>query len=260
MLNKYAAGILGILLGGFGVHRFYLGQHFWGIVRFLAFVVLLIITTETYYSDVPGILMGMLFLSAFIEGLIFMVMPQERFDKKYNKLQSQVTAPLNINELKAEGVDYYRSGDFDLAIEAFSDALDIRADDPGLHFNLACTFAQLRKLPPALRHLELAISYGLPDPERIEQHAALEWLRAQPAYTSFRQNNYRQLNLLAPPDRATTAQEAALQLPDLEQLPKQESERSSSDLLHRLQTLGELRERGIITAEEFAVQKQKLLA
>lgn len=257
MLNKYAAGILGILLGGFGVHRFYLGQHFWGIVRFLAFVGLLIITNETYGTDVPGILLGMLFLSAFIEGLIFMLMPKEHFDKKYNKHHTQITAPLNINELKAEGVDYYRSGDYDLAIEAFMDALSIQADDPGLHFNLASTFAQLRKLSQALQHLELAVSYGLPEPERIEQHAALEWLRDQPAFVSFRQNNYRQLNLL-PATKKPHHIEPALQLSDLNQLTDKTSE--ASDLLQRLQKLGELRERGIITPEEFAMQKERLLA
>ena len=36
MLNKNVAGILAIILGGFGVHRFYLGQRFLGVVRFLA--------------------------------------------------------------------------------------------------------------------------------------------------------------------------------------------------------------------------------
>lgn len=256
MLNKYTAGILGILLGGFGVHRFYLGQHFWGLVRFLAFVGLLLATAETTSSDVPGILLGMLFLSAFIEGLLFMVMPKERFDKKYNKHQSQITAPININELKVEGVDYYRSGDYDLAIEAFQDALAIRADDPGIHFNLACTFAQLRKLSQALHHLELAISHGLPEPERIEQHAALEWLRAQATFASFRQNNYRQLRLV-PANNRIPSNEPALQLADLTQLSEKPG---SSELLQRLQTLGELRERGIITAEEFATQKEKLLA
>ncbi len=254
MLNKYTAGILGILLGGFGAHRFYLGQHFWGIVRFLAFVGLVIVTSESY-SDAPGILLGMLFLSAFLEGLLFLVMPKERFDKKYNKHQSQVTAPLNIQDLKAEGVDYYRSGDYDLAIEAFSDALAVRADDPGVHFNLACAFAQLRKLPQALHHLELAISYGLIEPERIETHAALEWLRAQPAFASFRQNNYRQLSLVP----AMSSNETELQLPDLDQ-SSDEPTSNTSDLLQSLQALGELHERGIITAKEFAEQKEKLLA
>lgn len=259
MLNKYTAGILGILLGGFGVHRFYLGQHFWGVVRFLAFVGLVIVTSETYGTDVPGFLLGMLFLSAFIEGLIFMVMPKERFDRKYNKHQSQVTAPLNIQDLKAEGVDYYRSGDYDLAIEAFLDALSIRADDPGVHFNLACTFAQLRKLPQTLHHLELAITYGLTEPERIETHAALDWLRAQPAFTSFRQNNYRQLNLIPTVAKPPTESEADLQLHSLDQVADNPAA-DSSDLLERLQRLGELRERGIISAEEFTTQKEKLLA
>ncbi len=254
MLSKYTAGVLGIVLGGFGVHRFYLGQHFWGIVRLLSFVILVVVTAETFNNEVPGILLGMLFLSAFLEGLLLLLMPQQRFDMKYNKHHTQVSAPLNINDLKAEGVDYFRSGDYDLAVEAFNDALEVRADDPGLHFNLACTYAQIRKVPLALQHIELAISYGLPDPERIETHAALAWLRKQPTYQSFRQNNYRQLSLV--PNKA---EEPTMELPDLTAMATQPPA-NTQEMLHRLQTLGELRERGVITAEEFALQKEKLLA
>lgn len=266
MLNKYTAGILAIILGGFGVHRFYLGQRFFGVVRFGAFVFFLIALINTYgpAEDTLGVMMGMLFLTAFIEGLIFMVMPKERFDKKYNKHVTQVSAPANVNELKAEGVDYFRSGDYDLAIEAFLDALDVRADDPGVHFNLACSFSQLRKLPLALRHLELSLSYGLPDPERIERHPALEWLRGQPAYAAFRKNNYRQQNLngdgagdhLA----ATPPAMEVLDLTDISEATVPAAAPSKSpDLLQQLQALGKLRERGILTPEEFAKQKEKLL-
>lgn len=35
MKNKLAAGLLGIFLGGFGIHKFYLGQTGWGIASLM---------------------------------------------------------------------------------------------------------------------------------------------------------------------------------------------------------------------------------
>lgn len=254
MLNKYTAGVVAIILGGFGVHRFYLGQRFMGILRFAAFVFAILVVSTAGDSDVEtvfGIGIGMLFLSAFIEGLVFLIMPQDKFDAKYNKHHTKVTAPANVEDLKIEGADYFRSGDYDLAAEAFLDALDVRADDPGVHFNLACTYAKTRNLPLTLHHLELAISYGLPQPERIEKHPVLEWVRTQPMYVQFRKNNYRQVDLT----KATAPAPQPMALKDLQQ-PAAPAE---DDLLEQLRTLGSLRERGILTDLEFVEQKEKLL-
>lgn len=261
MLNKYTAGILAIILGGFGVHRFYLGQKLYGMLRFGAFVMLTIFLMQARgpVEEVFGFAMGMLFLSAFIEGLIFLLMPKQRFDKKYNKHHSRVTAPANVADLKAEGVDYFRSGDYDLATEAFREALEVNATDPGVHFNLACAYSKSHALIPALHHLELAVSYGLPEPKRIDQHPSLEWLRAQPLYKTFKDQNYRQQLLIDAPMAAadlSTVQheEVILDLPNINDLPDVED-----DLVTRIRKLGKLRDQGIITEAEFAEQKEKML-
>ncbi|PHI21096.1 hypothetical protein CEQ90_04595 [Lewinellaceae bacterium SD302] len=259
MLNKYTAGILAIILGGFGLHRFYLGQRFFGILRFAAFVLLTLITIESN-EDAAGFLLGMLFLSAAIEGLIFLVMPKDRFNAKYNKHHTKVTAPANVADLKAEGVEYFRSGDYDLATEAFRDALEVNASDPGVHFNLACAYSKSHALIPALHHLELAVSYGLPEPKRIDTHPALEWLRAQSLYQAFKNQNYRQQLLLDAPMapieiNMAEPEEIRLDLPDIKDIPVAED-----DLVTRIRKLGKLREQGIITEAEFAEQKEKILS
>lgn len=268
MLNKNVAGILAIIFGGFGVHRFYLGQKFLGFLRFGAFIMFTMIVMESRGSaeEVFGFLLGMLFLSAAIEGLLFFFMPKDRFNQKYNKHHTRVTAPANVADLKAEGVDYFKSGDYDLAIEAFQDALDVNATDPGVHFNLACAYSKNRSLAPALYHLELSISYGLPDPLRIDQHNALEWLRRQPAYQTFKNQNFRQQLLLSTPPQqqtfssstdtaSTLVNETKLDLPDINDIPVEED-----DLVTRIRKLGKLREQGILTEAEFAEQKEKLLS
>lgn len=64
--SKFAAGLLAIFLGGFGVHRFYLGQ-WWGVFYLLLF-----------WTIVPGLI-------ALIEGIVFLVTNQESWDERYNE-------------------------------------------------------------------------------------------------------------------------------------------------------------------------------
>lgn len=64
--SKTAAGILAIILGGLGVHRFYLGQ-WWGIFYLLFF-----------WLWIPG-------LVAFVEGIVFLCTDDEKWDRKYNE-------------------------------------------------------------------------------------------------------------------------------------------------------------------------------
>jgi len=80
--NKNVAGILALLLGGFGAHRFYLGQYLLGFVYII-----------TMWTFIPAIV-------SLVEGLIFLVTSEEDFDKKYNKQFVQVEEPKVMNEKK----------------------------------------------------------------------------------------------------------------------------------------------------------------
>lgn len=62
--SKVVAGVLALLLGGFGVHRFYLGQ-WWGIF-YLLFC----------WTFIPAIV-------AFIEGIVFLVQDDATWNAKY---------------------------------------------------------------------------------------------------------------------------------------------------------------------------------
>lgn len=65
--SKVTAGLLGILLGGFGVHKFYLGSVGLGIVYLLFF-----------WTGVPALI-------GFIEGIIYLSSSEEAWNAKYNK-------------------------------------------------------------------------------------------------------------------------------------------------------------------------------
>jgi len=66
--DKTTAGILGILLGGLGIHHFYLGSMGTGVIE-------LVITAV---SCGIGALVGL------VEGILILTMSQEDFDAKYN--------------------------------------------------------------------------------------------------------------------------------------------------------------------------------
>lgn len=63
--SKTTAGILGILLGGFGAHKFYLGKTGMGV--------LYLIFCWTYIPALVG----------FIEGILYLVSSEETFNRKY---------------------------------------------------------------------------------------------------------------------------------------------------------------------------------
>ena len=65
MKSKVTAGILAILLGGFGVHKFYLGKVGMGIL-YLIFC----------WTGIPGIV-------GLIEGIIYLTCSDAEFQAKY---------------------------------------------------------------------------------------------------------------------------------------------------------------------------------
>lgn len=67
--DKTTAGILGILLGGLGIHHFYLGSTVTGIIE----IVLTCVTCGF------GALLGL------VEGILLLVMDQNEFDARYNQ-------------------------------------------------------------------------------------------------------------------------------------------------------------------------------
>jgi TM2 domain-containing membrane protein YozV len=70
--SKVTAGILALLIGGLGVHKFYLGGWGWGIMYILFM-----------WTFIPAIV-------SFIEGIILLTMSTDAFDRAYN--YDEVTA------------------------------------------------------------------------------------------------------------------------------------------------------------------------
>ena len=94
--NKIAAGLLGILLGAFGAHKFYMGSWGWGLVFlfcgpvgcFIASILVGILSVITLGLGailyIPLLIMPIApCISGIIEGIIYLTMSDETFAAKY---------------------------------------------------------------------------------------------------------------------------------------------------------------------------------
>jgi len=257
--DKNVAGILAFFLGGLGAHRFYLDQVGLGIFYLI------------FFWFPPVWLIGV------IDAIIFFTMNQEKFDAKYNfgkqrgeanprRGQQEYSRPqrapqrqprqepqvqprrqqgspdVKAHELKSAGIKKFKDYDYDGAIADFEKALQISPKDVAIHFNLACAYSLNEQADKAFQHIDKAVSLGFNDFPRIKEHDALAFLRIQPDFDEFERNGFQLVQKLAPPPP-----------PDLLQ-------QISGDLLEQLNRLGDLREKGLLSEEEFVAQKRKLLS
>ncbi len=273
MKNKTIAAVLAFTFGIFGVHRFYLGQTGRGMLYALFF-----------WTGIPALI-------GLIDAILFLAMDNDEFDHKYNwryidpqyrRLDTDYDRRLyeqrrrgqertrrvrerefdrvygreetqppvkkapppptrsqpKRNPYKESGIKKFKEYDYDGAIEDFEKALEVNDKDIAIHFNLACAYSITENKEEAFYHLEKAIENGFSDTKKIQDHDALAYVRIQAEYQDFVKNGYRMSQ-------------------EIEDFEKKQKE--SSNLLDQLKKLGELREKGLLTEEEFTAQKQKLL-
>ncbi len=269
--DKVVASVLALFLGAFGIHRFYLGQTGMGIL----------------YCILGFALWPLMAVISVIDAIVLLAMDSDKFNLKYNRdlfqwqepTQQPPTTPQNrktvepiqpvdryqrekqvrkeqqlkqrdrraaLNKHKANGVAHFREYDFKSAIVDFEKALAINPKDTATHFNMACAYSLLEDATQSLHHLDKAVANGFNDFLRIKTHDALAYVRIQDEYEAFEANKFR----LPVKSRMIAVEEVTQDAPNIE-APKE-------DLLEQLKKLGELRERGYLTDEEFIEQKQKL--
>jgi len=250
MKKKNVTAILALLFGVYGVHRFYLGQRLRGFLHLLlglfgAFIIIV--------DQMPFILL-LSFLFAFIDAILFFVMPKEEFDEKHNyniraSHNKQYQKDRNYIErpeahYKMKGIESYKEFDFEAAISYFEQALDIKYDSQSVHFNLACCYSHLEMKEESFFHLEKAVDFGFNNFEWLRTNAGLSFIRTLDEFEDFVLNGYKMEQVLPLPHQASPGEAPHLK---------------SKDLLEKIAMLGEFREKGILTEEEFQEQKQVIL-
>jgi TM2 domain-containing membrane protein YozV len=251
--NKTTAAILALFLGGFGVHRFYLGEGGKGVLYiFLSFVFFL------------GGILGL------IDAIIFFTMSEDNFNLKYNRsfmmMNQQPSVVVNTvqnvgqpteknysdkasgsqsdlsfsdkkDPFETAGDEKYQDYDFDGAIKDYLKSLNVRSKNPEVHFKLGCLYSLLEKTDDSLFHLAQAVEKGFYDFEKIKTHDHLAYLRSQPSYTGFVENGYKLVKAIEP--------DQGLGLSDA--------------IITQIERLAKMKDQGIISDEEFQTQKTKLL-
>lgn len=261
MKKKTVAGILALVGGYMGLHRFYLGQIGLGIAYIFMLPILLSI------GFLPILLIGVL------DGVLLLSMDQRKFDDKYNKdfvqkegqtyanrrddryqdkparsrVPNRAAAPDTAPLLK-EGKEKFKDYDYQGAIEAFEKALTLDPQHVASHFNLACAYSLMENKDKSFYHLDRAVALGFDDTEAIKTRDHLAYLRIQPEFLTFQDNGYRLSKQLSAPRESL-----------LDSDPRVAPQATRPDLLEQLQKLAQLKEKGLLTEEEFRTQKEKLL-
>jgi tetratricopeptide (TPR) repeat protein len=265
--NKYTAAFLSFLTGWIGGHKLYLGDT-GGFIFFMIMFFSVMLTTGFPIT----------FLLSLFEGFKILNMSQQEFDRKYNGGYVQRADPrierrrieqmrryevedsgrgynqmpvnrqphrVRANPFKSSGLAKYKEFDLDGAISDFQKGLEIDPNDVALNFNIACAYSLSEKKDEAYTHLAKAVSLGFNDFERILTHDDLAFVRIQPEFDMFKKSGYIAYNL--------SKKEGAQQ--NLDVAVKVEN---NDTLLAQLNRLAELKEKGILSEEEFVMEKKKL--
>lgn len=145
---------------------------------------------------------------------------------------SKVPLTSEASRLFFVGVGKISNKDYDGAIQTFEKILAIQPTAPTSNFHLATLYSMKEDKNRAFKHLSLAFEQGFKDFKAMDSTPRLDFLRSQPEWREFTQNGYK--------------------------LPEVKSS-DDGDYIAKLERLGELKIKGLITEEEYAMQKSKLL-
>lgn len=249
--NRWFAAIMAMFFGTFGVHKLYLGK----IGGFIFYFFLFVLSINIFKLPLS-------FIFGLFDSFKIMNMSDEEFDLKYNRgvpsgiprgrlekrryeqversnLPGQNPAQKyknagKINELKKSGLKKYKDFDLQDAIDDFNKVLEIAPQDVSTHFNIACAYSLTEQKEKAFDHLSKAVQYGLNDVNTILTHDDLAYVRIQPEFESFKTGGFRYT-------------------------PRGENGGKPDALLHQLQKLSDLRNRGLLSEEEFHLERKKIL-
>lgn len=88
--HKALAALLASVTGALGVHRIYLGLRLWWLPLAVTLIALpLIIGVERWYQTPPFFVLMVPVIAGFLHALVIALMPDERFDARFNPAQTR---------------------------------------------------------------------------------------------------------------------------------------------------------------------------
>jgi tetratricopeptide (TPR) repeat protein len=224
-------------------------------------------------------------IAGVMEGVKLLNMPDQEFDRKFNRgfipvrqgplevrreaqmqkyeqippynTKQPTSSPVNTlraNPYKNSGIKKYKDFDLEDAIADFKKGLEIAPNDVALHFNIACAYSLTENKRMAYHHLSKAISYGLKDVDRIMSHDDLAFVRIQPEFEKFRSGGFKVNPYDEKVDKNVEIKE---EVPVT--ISNEQSQEMDDKLLAQLSKLSELRNKGILSEDEFVFERKKIL-
>ncbi len=236
--SRIFAALLAIFFGGFGAHKFYLRDPGAGILYIFIFFI------------ASRIGFPISFILGWIDAFRLLTMSDETFDRKYNKhiaRERRSYVEPNRPRTRRRGVKEKRVRPSRKAIQK-ANPFKKSGLSIALHFNLACAYSLTEKKDKSFLHLSRAVELGYNDFKKIQEHDDLAYLRIQPEFDDFKEKGFRLGGNPAPdPQREE----------ETEEQPKPQVK--DDVLLSQLNKLAELRKKGLLTEEEFNMERKKLL-
>lgn len=250
--SRISAAFLAFFGGFIGLHKFYLRDTGGGIF----FIMMAIVTSNMFYGFPLSAILGV------FDAMKLMMMPDSEFDRKYNrhllkqnrsyrqtpqrKVVQKKTKRVRNNPFKKSGIKKYKEYALEEAIEDFKKALEIDATDEEIHFDLAGAYSLTEKKDLAFFHLAKAVELGFKDFDKIQSHDDLAFIRIQPEFEVFKNNNYSNYS------KSTGKIKA-------EESPRPKENLLDNDLLlSQLNKLKELRDKGVLTERDYVSETRKL--
>ena len=256
--SRLSAAILAFFGGTIGLHKFYLRDTGGGIF----FIMLGLVTRNIFGFPVSAVL-------GVFDAMKLLMMPESEFDRKYNrhllkqnrsyrqnsqrKVVQRPTKRVKSNPFKKSGLRKYKEFALEEAIEDFKKALEVDPNDDIVHFDLAAAYSLTEQKDLAYHHLEKAVQLGFKDFEKIQTHDDLAYVRIQPEFESFKNNNYSNYS-------KSTGRQTTSSTTQQKQRPAAEKNLLDNDvLLSQLNKLKELRDKGVLTEKDYVFETKKLM-
>ena len=159
-----------------------------------------------------------------------------------NQVQFQGNTDALVYDLTNKAINLYNANDYDAALSLLNRAATMQPFNNKLYYNMVCIYSSKQDIDNCLIYMQRAIESGYTDFNKINSYANLAWMRNHEKYKIFASNGYRVASVKTEP------------------VPIQGNKSFDHNKIEALEKLAGLKERGIITDEEFAEQKKKILS
>jgi TM2 domain-containing membrane protein YozV len=288
--DKNIASLLAIFLGWTGVHKFYLGKIKLGVLYavfsftfipfFLSVIDFLVLITmrqqefeSKYNVDIPFTTpknwrsrqvdrrnrrRGKTIIFS-DEKPYYDRAPERKPDVTFRTTIPKVVG-LSANKAYQEGLKLFEDYQYRNALERFQAALLINRENPQILFQMACCNSLLEQKEDLFNNMQKAIKNGFKDFDKIQTLDALAYFRIQIEFDAFKDSGFTKWQIQDEKEALNEIKTPETIAPEVEIIEENQEPLSTDELLAELKKLGELRQNGVLTDEQFAAQKQKLFA